>query len=496
MTRGCTMKRKKKANVIFIMSDQHRFDCLGVAGNKEIRTPKIDALAHDGFFYKNSFCVAPSCTPSRYSILTGLYPHQHQGLTNKSTIPAGTDTFPRLLQKYGYKTKMIGKLHVTPTYLDVGFDEMVLAEQTPPGRYEDDYHAFLKEINLINEIDLVDQEDVFRQHGSKKYWESFGAVVSNVPEAFDSTTWIGEKAIDAIEEWEGDGHFLKVSFIKPHHPFNPPKPWDSLYDPDMLTLLPGWTETCLERDLAYHTGFFPHENLTKKQLKQIMAYYYANISHIDEQVGNIVDCLKDRGLYDETLIIYTSDHGEYMGFHHMLLKDNHFYDPLAKVPFIIKYPGEQTKSRNVEALISGIDIAPTILETVGCDRGAFMSGVNVSHVNHGRKYVFAEKGRGLEYMVRSQSYKLLLALDEEYCLFFDLNRDPMELNNVYHDPTYEKEIQIHKNALYEEILFKAPAPIHLDEQAEQVNKPKDKNLLKQWSAKKVIKSQFFKHTEK
>lgn len=475
------------------MSDQHRFDCLGVAENNEIQTPAIDGLANDGVFFENSFCVAPSCTPSRYSILTGLYPHQHQGFTNKSTIPSGTDTYPKILQANGYQTKIVGKLHVTPTYLDVGFADMELAEQTPPGRYEDDYHWFLKENNLINEIDLVDQVDELRQFGSREYWDSYGAALSNLPEKYDSTTWIGDKALEAINGWKGDGNFLKVSFIKPHHPFNPPKPWSDMYDPNLLSLLPGWTRDCLERNLKYHEGFFPHKNLTEDKLKQIMAYYYASISHIDYQIGKIIHLLKEKDIYEDTLIVFTSDHGEYLGFQHMLLKGNHLYDPLAKVPLIIKYPNKERDCGRVSTdLVSGIDLAPTILEELSCATGSFMSGSHVETLEK-REFIFAESGRGKEYMVRSQSFKLLLSNTREACLFFDLSKDPLELNDLYGDPSYQKEIARHKHALYEEVLFTAPSPVHVDENAKQVKNPNNQAAMKEWNKEKIKSSKFFRN---
>ena len=130
-------------NILLIHADQHRFDCLGAYGHPDIRTPNIDALAADGVRYENSFCPFPVCTPSRYSLLSGQYVHQHRGWDNHCTLPPGTETFPAILKQAGYKTAAVGKMHFTPTYLDVGFDEMVLAEQDGPGRWDDDYHRQL-----------------------------------------------------------------------------------------------------------------------------------------------------------------------------------------------------------------------------------------------------------------------------------------------------------------------------------------------------------------
>jgi len=127
-----------RPNILIIHTDQHRTDCLGCYGNPDIRTPHIDSIARDGVLFQNSFCPYPVCTPSRYSLISGLYVHQHRGWTNHSTLPEGTPTAPSLLQEAGYATKAVGKMHYTPTYSDVEFQEMELSEQDGPGRWDDD----------------------------------------------------------------------------------------------------------------------------------------------------------------------------------------------------------------------------------------------------------------------------------------------------------------------------------------------------------------------
>lgn len=466
-------------NILMFVCDQLRFDCLGAYGNEQVNTKNINMLAKDGTLYTNSFCSSPSCTPSRYSLLTGLYPHQHQGHTNESTIPFGTETLPGLLKDNGYHTKLIGKMHFTPTYLDIGYGEMELAEQTPDGRYEDDYHLFLKSKGYVDEVDALDQIDELRMKGSEKYWKRFGAVESNLPLEYDSTYWIGKKAIDSIRKWdERTSHFLTVGFIKPHHPFDPPKPWSSYYNPNNLTLLDGWVEECLPRDLEKHEGFFKHKNLTKQSLKDIMAYYYANISHIDEQIGQVIKTLKEKGLYENTLIIFTSDHGEFMGFHHLLLKSNHMYDPVMKVPLIIKYPYQTNKGTISDKLISNIDIAPTILSLSGSKIGDFMNGIKINHTTEERKWIFAQGDRGKDYMIRTSCNKLLWNNETDKSLFFNLNNDPLEFVNLYNAPDYKDLIREHKNALINMVLFQSPAPVHLNKQAPTIKKTS--HSIKDW----------------
>jgi arylsulfatase len=455
-------------NILFIMADQHRSDCLGAYGNPDIRTPHLDQLASEGVVYENHFCNAPVCTPSRYSTLTGLYPHQHLGWTNRCTVQPGLATYPNLLKRAGYTTKAIGKMHLTPTYQDVGFDQMELAEQNGDGRYEDDYHRYLQGLGLIDYVDLLDQVQEYRDQAPEHYWSSRGAMVSDLPEEHHSTAWIGRKGLEAIEQWGDGGNLLFLSFIKPHHPFDPPVPWNGMYDPNSLQLLPGWTESCLPRDLQMHTGFFPHEQLSEQQLRLCMSYYYATISHIDDYIGKITELLKRKGLYENTLIIYTSDHGEYLGYHHLLLKQNYMYDPLVKVPLIVKYPGKAAAGTRCADLTSGIDIGVTLAAAAGEKPGGDMTGLDLSASLEKRDYVFAENARGSQYMVRSRSHKLILCKDDAKSLFFDLTSDPLEMNDLYGDPAYRDIIREHKTALQQLILFDAPAPVFLYEEAARI----------------------------
>ncbi|ULL16556.1 hypothetical protein DVH26_20195 [Paenibacillus sp. H1-7] len=478
-----------KPNILIIMADQHRYDCIGAYGNRDIRTPNLDDLSQDGVTYDNSFCSAPFCTPSRYSFLTGLYPHQHLGWSNRSTIPKEIDTFPRLLRQAGYRTQAVGKMHFTPTYLDLGFDSMQLAEQNGDGRYEDDYHRYLRERDLMDRIDLMDQVKVYREKATQPYWDSYGALTSDLPEEHHSTTWIGNQALAALESWGEHSELLMVSFIKPHHPFDPPKPWDAMYDPEKLQLLPGWTEQNLPADLRMNEGFFPHAKLTEPVLRQAMAYYYGSISQIDHKVGQMIETLKRKGLYENTLILYTSDHGEYMGYHHMLLKSNYMYEPLIKVPLIIKYPNNEQAGERSALLVNNIDVSATLLEHAQVDKAKFMAGKSISSLaGNPRAFVIGENGRGKQYMVRTERYKLILTSDPGKSAFFDLDADSYELNNLINDSAYDQEIRACREHLFQTLLFDAPAPVYVDPLAETIkgdNVPPDRSVgtnLADWIA--------------
>ena len=259
---------REHPNILLLHADQHRYDCLGAYGNENIKTPSIDRLAREGVLYENSFCPHPVCTPSRYSLLTGLYIHQHLGLSNESTLPGGIPTLPRALKDAGYRTTAVGKMHFTPTYLDVGFEEMKLAEQCGKGRYEDDYHRWLRSHGRCDRLDMIDQVKEFRENAPKEYWETFGALPSDLDEEHHSTTWIAERALESLEGWKQGGNFLMVGFIKPHHPFDPPQPWAGMYEPTHLKLLPGWTERPVHGDDGQ--GYFPYDDLTETALRRAM----------------------------------------------------------------------------------------------------------------------------------------------------------------------------------------------------------------------------------
>ena len=453
-----------RPNILIIQADQHRADCLGAYGNPDVQTPHIDALAEDGVRYDHSFCPYPVCTPSRYSFLSGLYVRQHLGGSNHCTLPAGLATFPRILREAGYRTKAVGKMHLTPTYADVGFDQLLLAEQNGAGRYDDDYHRWLRDEGQGHFVDLLDQEHEYRQHAPAEYWDNVGALVSDLDEAHHSTTWIADRAVEEVASWSGGGNLLMTSFIKPHHPFDPPASWADRYDPNALQLLPGYTPGPLPQDLAFSRGYFPSDQMTEQKIRRAMAYYYATISQIDYHVGRLVSLLKDKGLYDNTLVLYNSDHGDYMGYHHLLLKGNYMYEPLIRVPLIVKYPKQLSAGTVSEALVNSVDLAPTLLQSAGCDIPKHMAGTDLRTLPE-RPYIFAESGNGHSYMVRSQQHKLLWCRNEAHSQFFNLANDPYELNNCYSDPECAQSISNMKSALAQWALFDAPYAVHLDEEA-------------------------------
>lgn len=405
--------------MLVILTDQFRADCLGIAGNPDVATPQLDSLAKDGIRYSASYCTAPLCTPSRYSLLTGYLPHQHGVHDNNHGLPGDLWTLPERARAAGCRTSAVGKMHLSPTYMDTGFDTMLLAEQNGDGRLVDDYHADLLAAGLVDGIDLIDQHANYRARANSDYWSSFGARASDLPEQWHSTTWIGDRGIDLIDDqWCAGGQLMYLSFIKPHHPFDPPHPWDQMYEPEALTILPGWTAQPTDPPVR----FFDDNTLTEKSLRRIMALYYASISQIDFQVGRIVARLRAIGAYQNTMIIFTADHGEYLGYHHLLLKGGPMYEPLVRVPLIIKPTGEPA-GRVDHRLASGMDVVPTALSALGLPIAEDLPGEDLLSETR-RDAVIAEYCSD-SFMIRRGHHKLLVGPDHQ--LIYDLAADPLEL---------------------------------------------------------------------
>ncbi len=489
---GREKETMKKKNVLIIHADQHNADCLACYGNQDVETTNIDQLAGDGVRYENHYTVYPVCTPSRYSLVCSQYVHQHRGWSNQSTLEENIATFPKVLREHGYRTTAIGKMHSTPTYLDLGYDNMLLAEQCGKGRYEDDYHKFLTDKGLVDRVDVTDQVLEEREKGSEQYFSSFGAMESDLSCEDYSTEWIANRAMEELETWKKqDNNLLFVGFIKPHHPFDPPHPYSKMYDGNKLKLLYGYDETISDLDYQCSRGYFDYKTLTEESLRNIMALYYGSITEIDDRVGDMIQYLKDNDLYEDTMIIYTSDHGDYMGYHNMVLKGNHMYRPLTRIPLVIKYPNSYGKGRVDYSLSENIDVGTTILDVCDLPIPKEMEGISLKEESS-KPYIFTQDGmgKGAKYMVRDHNHCLLLkggSLD--HALFFDLKEDPYEKVDQYNNPKYLEKIQEMKQFLAEKFLFSAVTHNYVEEQAAQIIS-EEEQVLRSQAVKDLIQKEF------
>jgi len=423
-----------RSNVILIVADQHRWDCTGYGGNLDLRTPNLDALASHGVSFTQAVCQYPVCVPSRATLLTGQYVCHHGVRSNCEGLPESAVTLPRLLRDAGYDTACVGKMHFVPTHGDCGFEVMRLAEQDGEGRYEDDYHRWLKEQGVVDQVDEWDQVD--RENAPQEYWDTFGALPSNLSEAQYSTTWIGNAAVRFVQT-ANEPFFLMVGFIKPHHPFDPPEPWNRLYDPDTLRLPPDWRLPVPEED-ARHGGFFDPRQMTEAKFRRVLAYYYASISYVDHQIGRLLATLTSRG-FTNNLFVYCADHGDYMGQHGLIVKnDALLYDSLLRAPLLIAGMRGQRRGKGDPSLAQLTDVAPTILEAAGLDVPSCIDGVSLAPCLRRskallRREAFCE-GPNHARIVRTQQHKLIESEREDIRAFYDLEEDPFEFENLYGRP--------------------------------------------------------------
>jgi arylsulfatase A-like enzyme len=237
-----------------------------------------------------------------------------------------------------------------------------------------------------------------------------------------------------------------------------------MYDPEQLTLLPGWTAECLERDIKCHDSmnYHTYDEVTESQIRKLMAMYYGSISQIDNQIGRLIDTLKEKGLYDNTIIIFTSDHGEFMGFHHLHAKHNYLYDVLTKTPLIIKWQDQKSAGTKSDELINNVDIAPTIIESCGLDIPRTMAGFSLKENDSVRDFIYSEQNLKEQRMVRTKTRKLILCKDDSFSQYYDLVNDSMEMINLYSDEKYCKEIAELKEKFYKWRVYDVNSVGHQD----------------------------------
>lgn len=468
-----------RPNILIFHCDQLRQDCLGFNGNADVHTPNLDRLASDSINYEKHYTVYPICTPSRYSFWSSLYVHQHGAWDNQATLPSGYPTFPGILREHGYRTAAVGKMHMNPTYQDIGFSEMELAEQNGIGRFEDDYHQWLTDNGRIDRFDLHHQSGIFYEEGKPHLYDMCQCAESDLEERFYSTEWITQRAEAQIERWEADSpSLLMVGYVSPHHPFDPPAPYSTMYDPEKLRLLDGYTEKALRHDIKANGTAMDYARLSETDIRSIMAAYYGMISEIDDGIGRLLRLLKKKGLYENTMIIFTSDHGEYMGYHHMMLKCNYLYEPLAKIPLLIKYPEQKCAGQKDSRMCENIDVAPTVLEACGFEPPASMQGKSLL-AEDSREFVFSEGQYGTEseprigYMLRTNRYKLLVQGSMENAMLFDMEKDPDELENVSANVEYEAALADLRHKLTDFVLFHSTGKVYRNRQEPQLRRQEE-----------------------
>jgi arylsulfatase len=411
---------ERKWNLLIITNDQHRADCLGCYGNALIRTPAVDRLAKEGVRFENCFVHAPQCVPSRVSLHTGRYPHTHRVPSNAYALPDSEQTLARILNAHGYRTACAGEMPFAPRSYTGGFQQ-VLANNK-------DYDKFLAARGLR-----------FPPAGGR-----FQAEPVPWTDDLDETAFFAGHAREFLKSNRESPFFLHINFRRPHHPFNPPAPFDTMYlgakfpashkREGEMAGKPPQQRAALENSVG-----FDLRTMSAGELDRVKAYYYGMISENDKYIGAVLDELKSSGLEDRTLVIFNADHGEMLGDHGLLFKGSYMYDPVVRVPLIMRAPGKFPAGGVVNSLVEEVDVAPSILDVLGLPIPSAVQGKSLVSVakNPGAKHkdaVFAEFPTIK--MARTKEWKLVHYSRARHGELYHLAEDPQELTNLYADPDY------------------------------------------------------------
>jgi arylsulfatase len=450
-----------RPNIIVITCDQLKKDALGCYGNSVIETPNIDIVAENGVRFEQMFVANPLCAPNRAAIATGRYPTVCGMLDNGCILPTEEETLMECLRNAGYGTYGIGKMHFKPQWtLKIPDEEYasrykggVGAVNPQPYPWEFPFYGFEK--GYFTEDNRVGPYEDYLKEKGQSAWDdphswNYGqhvTVTSAWSEENHQTTWVADRAIEFINTHDTlKPLFMWISFIHPHSPFNPPAPYDSMYSPDEMppskkceNEIEGWPELYKEDYFSKegHHGGVSYSEFSDYDWKKIKAFYYGMISLIDKQVGKIIDSLAQRGILDKTIIVFTSDHGEMMGDHHMLLKGAH-YDSATNVPFIISGYHKTKNGKTNNVLCQSIDIMPTLLELAEVTipegvQGKSMLGVLDGNCKKLYDTVFIESSSMLR-TVRTSYAQLTWHGPGKKGELYDLTSDPNCFCNLWDKP--------------------------------------------------------------
>ena len=438
--------KNQRPNIILITTDHLRRDGLRCYGNNRINTPNIDRLARNGTTFTNAYTVCPLCMPSRNSIITGLYPHQHGICGNKGEpirLEDRRQTFAKLLQSSGYQTAIIGKHHfydfweerrdyrdIESEIKDYGFDKAIQVVD-------------LSE-NLHNECDFtgyLQEKGLFKEYCKEARRIRVGKLEMNPDDTVDGFT--GNRSVEYLKGIEFDKpFFLWASFLGPHPPYRAPGEYGEMYEPEEMP-----------------DPMFMENQSGLEHAHKCYAQYYGMVSFIDHHVGRIVAVLEERNILENTIIIFTSDHGDMLG-ERGLWDKRWFYEPSVGIPLIACGPGFPSGGPKMGSVKSRIlcentDIYATILEASGIPTperviprpGKPLQKMLQNNPDYLRSVVFSEMGRW--FMIRDARWKLTFDPEQGGVqMLFNLVTDPNERENLCGRPEY-KEI---KNQLISKLL--------------------------------------------
>lgn len=430
-----------RPNVLFIMVDEMKWNAMSCAGNSIVSTPHLDGLARQGTRFATAYTVAPICTPSRYSFLTGRYAHVHGSVDNGTPPGEPLILLPAVLKHAGYQTAISGKLHFIPATLDYGFDYFWSFAGEGPRKLPS-WPAYLQEkygvpSRRVNPQPFAD-DPLGRDLGKVSY-----------PKEDAQTFWITDRAGDFFRQRDqAKPFFLFVSYLDPHSPSHLADPYWNMFDAEKMPLPASFR---VDPSRPSKTGDNRHEVNDPQIVKAMTAAYYAKVKMVDDNIGRLLKMLQASGAADNTLIIFTADHGNMLGDLNRWFKGC-MYEGSTRIPLLMKapassrYAGTFNRGKVVEAIVENIDVMPTLCEMVDVAlpkegiQGRSLTGLVAGKTEGWKNRAFAERSTR---MVRHGQFKLVCEPRRnkgDYELY-DLEKDPGEMHNLIDDPAYAKVVK-------------------------------------------------------
>ncbi len=436
-------------NILLFCTDQQRYDTIAALGNSHIRTPNLDRLVSNGVAFQNAYCQTPICTPSRASFLTGCYASSlHVNRNGNQYFPERFQErlISRILKDAGYDCGMVGKFHLSSSYrrveprLNDGYRHFEWSH-APRNDWPEDQHSYIRWLRQKG-------VDFKTEYGKRRFPDRPAEFNSGIAADYHEVTWCKDYTARWIRGGLNKPWFITVNTYAPHPPFHPPPEFLERMKPDSIPL-PLWRpEDAHSQQLISKVDFQSKVKDPATYASRMMkAAYYAQVEFVDDAFGQVVKALEETGQLDNTLIIFTSDHGETMGDHGLTHKGCRFYEGLAHVPLIFSWPSRLQKGVRSKALVELTDIVPTILEAVGRPRPDYLHGKSLYPILAGR----ADRDRHREFarseyhdaldlpdhshanMLRNERYKLVYYHGHPIGELFDLEKDPHEFRNLWND---------------------------------------------------------------
>ena len=429
-------------------------------------TPNLDRLVNEGISFTNSFCCGATCISSRAALYTGMFAH-NTGCYSFDPW-AHNRTWLHEIKERGYRTAAIGKVHHSPSTAMMAFDDRIYSENFPEmKRWHDDYANYLKAEGQDSGCKLITQDG--------KWLEKCCADVFPLEEKYHVDQFVGRMASRWIRDYsDAEPFYLHIGFVGPHDPFDPPERFLELYrDRDVpaprfdrhgLDAKPPQykrhMEACLNttdwaRGPGHGSWTIDLRDKNIDDLKRMRRHYYGEITQIDEQIGYILGALEDRGMLEDTLIMFTADHGDNLGDHQLMYKWV-MTDQAVRVPFIVRLPGARREDTVDDGLFSQIDIGPTLLDMLGIEIPQRLDGTTrVGRIFHGDAadkppVVYCEDNYLL--MARSEGRKYIHYAGEDYGEFYHMIDDPWEEENLIDEASHSAEIAQVRAALLDWLL--------------------------------------------